>query len=160
MLHQRVIAQLQARLYDSALPVQAAALPEPFSPVRWTGVVETAQSYRLSNVNALQEFDPEAARIFYKPTSRATFDAAKRIDPFRYFLYFARFPLWSEMPIATNTGSLTRVELTDLRFGSPGAGSFHCIAIENAHAQVLRTWFTLGSGSDLGWSAERNPQHQ
>jgi len=33
-----------------------------------------------------------------------------------------------------------RIELTDLRFGSPGRGSFHCIAIEDATGRVLESW--------------------
>src|SRR6185437_11598556 len=67
---------------------------------------------------------------------------ASATEPFRYFLYFARFPVWSEETIAADLNPGRRLDLTDLRFGTPGAGSFHCIALENAKDVVLRAWFT------------------
>ena len=146
VLHQRAIAQLEARLYEEAAPLQTAALPEPFTPFRWTGVVETADSYRVNTVNTLGNLDPQAAEVFYKPASLQAIENAKLTEPFRYFLYFARFPVWSEAPTAVDRDQGTRVDLTDLRFGIPWAGSFHCIALENSRHEVIRSWFTYGSG--------------
>ncbi len=146
VLHQRAIAQLEARLYNDAPPLQTAALPEPFTPFQWTGVVETADTYRLHAVNTFGDLDPRAAEVFYKPSPRPSIENAKRTEPFRYFLYFARFPVWSEAPTAIDGGEGTRVDLTDLRFGRPWTGSFHCIALENRRNEVIRSWFTYGSG--------------
>ncbi|MGA8025956.1 MAG: metal-dependent hydrolase [Bryobacteraceae bacterium] len=151
VLHQRAVAQLQARLYDGMPPLDTAALPNPFNPFRWMGVVESSRSYRLLDVNTLGELDPEAARIFYKPAKGPALESAKATAPFRYFLYFARFPVWSEEPVTMDTDRGTRLDLSDLRFGTPGAGSFHCIALENGADQILESRFTYGSGSDLGW---------
>ena len=150
VLHQRANAQLDARLYADAPPLQTAALPEPFSPLQWTGVVETADTYRLNTVDPLGGFEAQDAQIFYKPPPRPSIENAKRTEPFRYFLYFARFPVWSEAPTSLEGGHGTRIDLTDLRFGTPWAGSFHCIALENSRHEVIRSWFTYGSGSDLG----------
>jgi inner membrane protein len=146
VLHQWADAKLDARLYEDAPPLQTAALPEPFSPFHWTSVVETAGTYRLNTVNPLRAFDEQAAQVFYKPASRKSIENAKRTEPFRYFLYFARFPVWSEAPALLDGSQGIRVDLTDLRFGRPWAGSFHCIALENARHEVIRSWFTYGSG--------------
>lgn len=149
VLHQRAIAQLNSRLYDDAPPLQAAALPDPFTPFRWTAVVETANTYRLFAVNTRGDLNAQASQIFYKPPPRQSIENARRTEPFRYFLYFARFPVWSEAPVFIDGSRGTRVDLTDLRFGTPWAGSFHCIALENNRNEVIRSWFTYGSGSDL-----------
>ncbi|MGI8959470.1 MAG: metal-dependent hydrolase [Bryobacteraceae bacterium] len=149
VLHQRAIAQLDSRLYEDAPPLRTAALPEPFTPFRWTGVVETADTYRLYTVNMLGDRNAQASQTFYKPPPRQSIENAKRTEPFRYFLYFARFPVWSEAPTFVDGNQGTRLDLTDLRFGTPWAGSFHCIAVENSRKDVLRSWFTYGSGSDL-----------
>ncbi len=148
VLHERVVAQLDARLYGNAVPLQAAALPEPFTPFRWTGIVETANAFRVLPVSTFAQFEPDAAEIFYKPPPHQSIENAKSTEPFRYFLYFARFPVWSEAPLAVDGGEGRRIDLTDLRFGVPRAGSFHCVAIENGRNDVLRAWFTYGSGSE------------
>lgn len=148
VLHQRAIAELNARLYDNAPPVTTAALPESSTPFRWTGIVETVNTYRLNAMNVLRDFDPERAEIFYKPSITPTLENAKQTEPFRYFLYFARFPVWSEEPIVMPGGPGKWVDLTDLRFGTPRAGNFHCIAIENNRSEIIRSWFTYGSGTD------------
>jgi inner membrane protein len=151
LLHHRVISKLESRLYEEAAPVQAAAFPTPLNPFHWNGAVETARGYLSFPVNAYEEPDITTAAAYYKPAITGSMDAAKTEEPFRYFLYFARFPIWSESPVDLNGKRGTRIELTDLRFGSPGAGSFHCIALENDRNQVLQTWFTYGPGTQLGW---------
>lgn len=157
VLHARAVGQLQARLYDDAPPIQAAALPEPFSPLRWIGIVETERDYRALDVDALGQLHPQTAEIFYKPPVTPSLKHASETRPFRYFLYFARFPVWSEEEIAADSGTRKRLDLTDLRFGTPGAGSFHCVALENARDIVLGAWFTFGSGANLGRGAAGAP---
>ena len=106
--------------------------------------------------DALGQLDVENDSTWYKPAMTPAFENAKATEPFRYFLYFARFPVWSIKPVFMRDGTEgKRVELTDLRFGTPGAGSFHCIAVENSSEQVLESLFTFGSGRDLGWGAAR-----
>lgn len=151
-MHTRSVAELESRLYDGAPALQAAALPDPFNPFRWTGVIETATRYQLLSVNPLGQLDPQESRSFFKPAVSPTLESAKRSAAFQYLLYFARFPVWSESPVLMDPAPGTRVQLTDLRFGTPGAGSFHCIALENSNHQVLESWFTFGSGANLGWS--------
>jgi hypothetical protein len=77
---------------------------------------------------------------------------ARRTRPFAYFLYFARFPIWSVQPVDLKDSAGKRIELTDLRFGQPGRGDFHCVAVENPTGKIVGSWFTFGSGADLGWN--------
>ncbi len=151
LLHHRVVTQLESRLYEEAPPIRAAAFPEPFSPFRWRAVVETSRTYLSLPVDAYEELDLTNAQTYFKPAITLSIDRAKAEEPFRYFLYFARFPVWSESPVEIHGKPAKRIELTDLRFGTPGAGSFHCIALEDGRNQILQTWFTYGSGTEFGW---------
>ncbi|MBV8073635.1 MAG: metal-dependent hydrolase [Acidobacteriaceae bacterium] len=151
MFHARAVEQLNARLYEDAPAVQVAALPNSSNPLRWLGVVETARAYSLLELDVIAPLNVEAAHAFYKPQITAGLLKVKATPPFRYFSYFARFPVWSEQPAVLRTGTGRRYELTDLRFGTPGAGSFHCVALINEAGSVLNDRFTFGSGQDLGW---------
>ena len=157
MLHRQAQAQLQARLYDDSVPLQTDALPDSYSPFRWTGVVETVRSYQVLNVNTLGQLDVSSARIYYKPAPSVGLQAARVTEPFRFFQYFARFPVWSSDPVQSSDHQGTRVELSDLRFGDPGHGSFHAIAFEDERGQVMGSWFTFNSGADLGWGDSNSP---
>jgi inner membrane protein len=154
-LHDRAIAQLQSRLFDGAPPLEVAALPSSFTPLAWRGVVETAADYRLLPVNPIGQLDPETARLFYKSPIGLALRSAEQTEAFHFFLYFSRFPVWSQQPVALDQRPGTRVDLVDLRFGVPGTGSLHCIALEDSRYQVLRSWFTYGSGAKLGWGNSR-----
>lgn len=157
LLHGRAMAQLEARLFDNAPPVKVAALPQAFNPFEWHGIVETDRGYESLPVNTLGQIDLSSAEIFFKAPLEPTIEGAKRTEAFRYFLYFARFPVWSESRVTLEAGSGERVELADLRFGQPQRGSFHCVALENAGYQVLESWFTFGSGMSLGWGKDGPP---
>lgn len=150
ILHAKATGQLQTRVYDGFPPIQAAALPEPFAPWRWTGIVETTRDYRKINIDVSAQLQPENAQIFYKPPVTPSLKSAESTEPFRFFLYFARFPVWSQEAVPLGAGMGKRLDLTDLRFGIPGRGSFHCVALENARDQILGAWFTFGSGTNFG----------
>ncbi len=158
ILHNRVVSQLESRLYDGAPPLDVAALPDAFNPLHWTGVIETSNAYLLSTVNPISQWTLENPDTFYKPQITPALEAAIRTDPFRYFLYFARFPIWSLQPVLGDRTRGTRLDLTDLRFGRPGAGSFHSVGYANAENQLLFKAFTYSSGADLGWNDSRSPK--
>jgi len=151
-LHSQAITQLDSRIYQGSTPLEVAALPKSINPFRWRGIVVTKSAYWQYDLNTLTQLNTERADRFFRiPRTEVT--AAPRLTPeFSYFLYFARFPIWSVQPVALNDGSGKRIELTDLRFGEPGAGSFHCVAVENTEGKVIASWFTYGSGADLGWA--------
>lgn len=141
LMHNRAVAQLQSVLYDGAAPLKTAALPNPFNPFHWKGVVETARSYRLIPLNALGTLEPRNALVFYKRPLQGNLKLAAQTAPFRYFLYFARFPVWSEDQTADGSALVTRVGLMDLRFGLPGASALHCTAIVDSRGRIVESKF-------------------
>jgi inner membrane protein len=152
VLHARAVAQLESRLYAGTAPLQTAALPEPLNPFHWTGVVETARTFERMNVDALGPAETTQAELFYKPAVTPAYLNAKATEPFRYLMYFARFPVWSEEPLLSGGSRGTRLVASDLRFGTPESGAFHCVAVENARNQVLHSGYTVGPETDLHWS--------
>jgi inner membrane protein len=143
ILHGRAIAQLNTRLYQGQLPRMVAALPEPFTPFRWTGVVETESSFHVLAVQLSEPLDTDEAATYYKPRVDAGLQNASQTEPFRFFRYFARFPVWSGEPINVQDQQLREIDLADLRFKNPERGSFHCVAIETEAGKVLQSWFTF-----------------
>jgi inner membrane protein len=156
-LHQRAVTQLESRLYAGAPPLEAAALPMPINPFLWRGIVVTKSTLLEFELSTLGQFNTEGARSFFRIPLSESIANARRTPEFNYFTYFARFPVWSVQPVDLRDGTGKRIELTDLRFGEPGRGDFHCVAVENPEDQVLAAWFTFGAGSELGWS---EPVHQ
>jgi inner membrane protein len=146
-LHAQAVAQLEARFYEGQPPLQTAALPNPYTLAEWRGVVETPDTFRLLAVHPLGDANPEPGAIFFKPPLTPALRSAARTEAFRFFLYFSRFPVWAVESTGSVQGPATRIDLVDLRFGVPGAGSLHCIALENSANQILSSWFTYGSGN-------------
>jgi inner membrane protein len=153
-MHQRVIAQLNSMLFDDAVPVQVAALPSRMNPFAWNGIVETGRSFRTIRVDAFRDVDPDAGRVFEKLPRDGAILAANGTPAFRFFQYFARFPVWTEQPVFTGKQRSTRIELADLQFGRPGSGAFHCVALVDGANRVVESVFTYGSGRDLGWGQD------
>lgn len=154
VMHQRAIAQLESRLYDGFPPLNVAALPDKLNPFFWAGIVEAETSYRHLQVNTLGQLNTDAARIYFKPPPSPFVENTRNVQPFTFFLYFSRFPVWSVLPVSLKAGEGKRIDLSDLRFGSPGEGSFHCIALENDTGTILQSWFTFGQGANLGWNQD------
>ena len=97
-----------------ALAVEAqAALPQPLSPFRWSGLVLTPEGVYQSWFHVLEADAPE---FEFFPTARNEFVArAERLPAVKTYLWFARFPLVRYR----KTGGLHLVEYTDLRFQVP-----------------------------------------
>ena len=141
LMHDRAVAQLQSVLYDAAVPLHTAALPNPFDPFRWKGVVETSRSFQVLPLNVLGSLEPRSALVFYKLPLTRSLQVASQTEPFQYFRYFARFPVWSEDRAGNGDVPPTRIDLMDLRFGLPGSAAFHCTAIEDSHGRLLKSEF-------------------
>ncbi len=144
ILHQRAVETLEARLYGGATPRRVAALPDPFNPFRWRGLVETSGFYAVAACNLLGEFDPEEADVLYKPEAQPALAAAARSPAIRDFLRFARWPYWQVLPAPEPEGAWW-VEVTDLRFGSPRQPSFVARALVSNRLEVLESSFRFGN---------------
>ena len=90
-LHQRALNELNGRLYDSEVPVNVAALPEPNNPFQWTGIVETQTAYRVVQTGSVELSSASDSRVFIKPPETLAYKSAKATEPFRYMSYFSRF---------------------------------------------------------------------
>lgn len=140
-LHERAAAVMESRLYDDAAPRRVLALPHFAGPLRWTGIVETDNSYRAFEIDlAGGGFDPSAGRIFYKAEASPAIEAARRTDTFRRFLRFARYPLWRVLPAEEPEGGLL-VQAMDVRFGLPGDERFLATALLGPGLRVLQERF-------------------
>ncbi len=144
VLHARAVAMLEARTYQGDSPTQVAALPDPFNPLRWRGLVETPAFYAVADLGVAGDYDPTRALILYKPDADPALDAAARTPVFREFLRFNQCPLWRVTPAPTLDGGKL-VELFDLRFGTPSASGFQATALVDAQLRVVDASFLFGA---------------
>jgi inner membrane protein len=144
VLHARAVAALDSRLYGESIPLRVAALPHPANPLRWRGLVETGGSYDVEDVNLAGEFDPTRGMIFHKPEPSAALEAALHTAAIQEFLRFARFPLWRIEPVSEPENG-QRVEVLDMRFGTPLAPAFLASAVLDSKLHAVETSFTFGA---------------
>ena len=122
--HAMAVEIMASRLYDGAAPTRVLAVPVGINPFVWRGIVETGDVVRILPVPLRGEFDPKSGRVFQQSPPGPAVDAAKRTHPFEVFQRFSRAPFWKATPVAGGT----RVELIDLRFGSPDAAGFGAVS--------------------------------
>ena len=143
VLHARAVATLEARTYEGAAPARVAASPGPVNPFLWRGIVETPRFSGVVDLNLLDDFNPAAMSIFYKPEPNPAIQAANTSPVFRDFFRFSQFPVERMTPLGSPEGA-TRVEAVDLRFGTPVQPGFLATADVNSSLQVTRSWFSYG----------------
>ena len=144
VFHARAVAELDSRLYGDSIPLRVAALPHPANPLRWRGLVETGGFYEVEDVNLAADFDPTRGTLFYKPEPNALLEAARRTPTIQEFLRFAQFPLWRIEPVSEPENG-QRVEVLDMRFGTPLAPGFLASAVLDSNLRVIGTSFTFGA---------------
>lgn len=118
--HDRAIAVMSAHQYGGDSVPHIWAMPDGVSPLRWRGIVETTDSVLDVPVDLTGEFDPAAGRVSYPAPPSPALDAARATPPFQAFLRFNQLPFWRVTP----EDDLVRVELIDLRFGTPWQPGF------------------------------------
>jgi inner membrane protein len=144
VLHARAVAALDSRLYGGSIPLRVAALPDPANPWRWRGLVETSDFYDVEDVDLAGEFDPTRGVIFHKPDPNPALEAARQTATIREFLRFSRFPLWRIIPVSEPENG-QRVEVLDMRFGTPLAPGFLAGAVLDSKLHPVKTFFTFGT---------------
>ncbi len=138
LLHQRALAVLDSRMYQNEIPLRTTALPTPYNPFRWIGLVEGHGFIgRYADVNPAGEFDPGDGTIFYKPEAGGEIARARQTEAFRSVLVFVEWPLWTVSPVAEpEMGS--EVRLIDLRFGTPQDPAVSASAILDRDDRVVQ----------------------
>jgi inner membrane protein len=138
---QRAIEILNSRLYHDGPPTLVAAFPTAgVSPLEWQGWIERPEFVMRFQVNVRQEFDPQAGTIIYKPAPNPAMDAARMAHPFRVFLQFAQYPLWS-VSAADSPEGAHDVSVTDWRF------PFGATALVDSSNRVISSSFHYGANT-------------
>ncbi|MBI3472963.1 MAG: metal-dependent hydrolase [Candidatus Solibacter usitatus] len=138
LLHDRAVAILESRIYEGSPAQRVAAFPDPVNPLRWRGLVEGEAFYRILDVDLRSEFDPSRGTLFYKGERNAAVETAGQTEPFRSLLGFVQYPLWVVTP---EPESALRVDLMDLRFGTPRQPGFTATARVDGRGRVLESAF-------------------
>jgi inner membrane protein len=146
VFHARAANMVADRLYKKLAPRRAAAFPSA-NPLVWRGVAEMSFGYADMPVDLRTSFHPEDAALYYKPPRTPAMQAAMETYPFQMLLEFVQYPLWVIQPdidpVKGNTGG-SRVELMDVRFGTPAASGFSATALVDKNNQVQEATFGLG----------------
>ena len=142
VVHQRALAILDSRIYLGAAPLGIAAFPDTFNPLAWRGLVEGSRFYALFDLNVRKQFDPTTGPFFYRAEDSPALRRASETEPFKIFGAFAQYPIWTVTPISDPPNG-SRVQLTDMRFGSPRRGGFKAIAILDSQQRVVSSWFSF-----------------
>jgi len=143
VLHQRVVTALESRTYQREVPDRVAAIPG-FNPFHWRGLVETQEFYEVSDLDLAGSFDPTRGTVFYKAAPDPSLEIARQTPTFHQFLTFVQFPLWKVTPVAQPEDA-KRVELFDMRFGTPNQPGFMTSALLNGQGAIVETSFQFGA---------------
>jgi inner membrane protein len=119
--HAVALDETRAAAVRAGLDVRhVAALPQPPSPRRWLGLVETHDGYAVGRVDVLSPGALRLESVASGPAGAtaqtALVERVRALAPVQTYLWFARFPVMSLREI----GDQQVVEFRDLRFSSRG----------------------------------------
>jgi inner membrane protein len=138
--HARAIDVMSARMYQGAPPQRVTALPGAFNPLAWRGVVEGPGFVAIVPLNLAAEIDAGPGRVYPIAAPIPAMDAALGTPPFQVFSQWSQMPFWRVTPVAEGL----RLDLIDLRFGSPDRPGFASVsAILDRTGKVLRAGFGI-----------------
>jgi inner membrane protein len=138
--HSRAIDVMSAQRYEGAAPQRVTALPDPFNPLAWHGVIEGPGFAEIVPLDLAENFDARGGRLYRAAAPIPAMGAALRTPPFQVFIRWSQLPFWRVTPVE---GGL-RLDLIDLRFGAPDRPGFASVsAIVDRSGKVLRAGFGL-----------------
>jgi inner membrane protein len=143
--HQRALAVMGARLYEGKPANRLSAIPNRWTPFHWRGIAEgggnlvEGEGYVVDvPVDLNTEFDPSEGRVDYASPPN---EAALKTRPFEVFSKFSQLPFWKTVKLSDGT---TRVQLIDLRFGTPEQPGFVATAVLAGSGVVEESRFGIG----------------
>lgn len=137
--HERVLAMMEAHLYGTDTTPKFSAVPDRLSPLRWRGIVVADEFILNVPVDLTEDYNPANGRVDYSTRSSPSIDAAKTTRAFQVFGDFNQLPFWSVKP----EGDFIRVDLIDLRFGTPQRPSFMATALVTPQGAVEESRFGM-----------------
>jgi inner membrane protein len=113
--HRRAVAALAARTYQEEVPLRVGAFPTFWNPTVWRGVVETRDSFSLTEVDSEKpEVDPfDHMESLPKPPDTPATQTAKQTYVGRVYLDWAQFPVLETESVE---GGRSLIHFYDLRF--------------------------------------------
>jgi inner membrane protein len=138
--HSRALAVMDAHTYNGAIAKRLTAVPDRLNPWRWRGIAEGDGFVDILPIDLAEEFDPSAGRVDYRAEPNPAIEAARQTAAFQGFAQFCQLPFWKVTPEPDGT----RVELIDLRFGTPEFPGFEARATVDPSGKVLDSRFTFG----------------
>jgi inner membrane protein len=139
LMRDRVQDMLASHVYQGRSPKRYTALPTPFNPLRWRGLVECEGFLSEHNVQVFEEFDPDNGTLLLQPRQAEILAAARKAPEMKRFLDFAQWPSFRVIPMEAPPGAV-RVEVRDLRF----ATGFEATVELDRTGQVIEESSTAG----------------
>jgi inner membrane protein len=130
--HARAVAMMDARLFNGSAARRITVVPRGSNPWLWRGVAEGDGFITLVPVDLSAPFDPTAGRTETPPPPDAAIEAARRTPAFQVLGRFSQLPFLKITPVVDGT----RVELIDLRFGTPQDPSLEAKAVVGDSGEV------------------------
>jgi inner membrane protein len=138
--HARALEVMNARMFNGEIAERLTAIPNRFNPFRWRGIAQGDDFVSIVPLDLNQPFDPAAGRIYYPSAASPAIEAARDTRPFVVFRRFSQVQFWKVSPIPDGS----RVELIDLRFGTPDRPGFEAEADVDAVSHVRDARFGFG----------------
>ena len=138
--HTRAVAMLNSHLWGGAPAVRVTATPDRLNPTHWRGIVEAEEFIYTLPVHVTGDFTTLGGQTFFPPISSPAMDAAKKTRAFQVFGNFNQLPFWRLLPVSDGL----RVELIDLRFGTPDRPGFSAVATVEPGGHVADSRFSFG----------------
>lgn len=139
--HERALAILDSHLYLGDPPVRVTAVPDRLNPFLWRGIVEGEEFVDSVSVDVNEPFDPNWGHVDYPAESSRYLEIAKQTRAFQIFGNFNQVPFWRLRPEPDGM----RVELLDLRFGTPTQPGFMAVAEIEANGHINSSTFQFGA---------------
>ena len=141
VFHAHAVEIVDSRLYKKLAPRRVGAFPSA-NPLVWRGVAELSYGYVDVPVDLRTAFRPQDAITYDKPPRTPAMRAAIDTYPFQMLLEFVQYPLWVQQP--PDSSGVTKIELLDLRFGTPTQSGFAATAMIDSNNQVRDSIFGMG----------------
>ncbi len=148
--HRRAVNLLNANSYQGANPVRASAYPYWWTPMQWSGVVETEKFLATVEVNTLTgEVDPrDEMGVHHKPQENSATLAAKGSYLGRAYLDWAQYPIIESESLDSGNSI---VHFKDLRYARSGRGGKGALSASVELDKDMRVvWQGFGSPPDEG----------
>src|SRR5262249_41601592 len=129
-----------SHVYNGTIANRLSAMPDRMNPWRWRGIAEGEGFVDIVPVDLSAQFDPSDGRIEYVPEPNPALEIARRTPAFEEFAKFNQLPFWKITPVPDGI----RVDLVDLRFGTPEFPGFMATTVVDSAGNPRDPRFTFG----------------